>query len=536
MPVSARALGILDRFPRHLELARPDKLFAEVVDALAEGLDVQTAQVGRVRRAHRLDHADEERDLLLLAATHGLRDDDVAVLPMRLAAIVAAEAVLAAKPPGDAAAVAARAALVELIGPPVDTFTPWPADGADLRPAQARLVAAVAALRAYANEMDLLRVRIATVIDLHRAGNGTIGALLGASANQLDLDIEAVRHHAEGYWHLAYCRDRIRLIRPEPPGSRPANVEVPADLEVVALEENPYVHREIDPFPVEHAKRFAINRPGFQAEPVALHVIGVGEGTMHPMIVDRDAGFGLAFHGLVPDGKELEFERTGVVTLDGVDVTGLAWAFRGGVFAEEGEHAGADFRFTDDAGATPSGPPAAFATAVPFAAAFDPTAVWPHASGAVPHATLAVGRSRWAFFVRVAHHGSTDPTGTTPVPAIAHFQAGIFDASVWAGPPATTAAKLGFEWDEREPYAVKVWIPGRFERLDDPTDPPAYPAVRERVRAALDRHRAAGIRVDVAYASDLWTLGAGVLRELLSEEPEGIVINGTRLSPAPPPT
>jgi hypothetical protein len=254
------------------------------------------------------------------------------------------------------------------------------------------------------------------------------------------------------------------------------------------------------------------------------------------MVVDRDAGFGLAFHGAVPDGKELLFDRTGAVTLDGADATGLAWAFQGGVFAEQGEDAGRDFRFTDDAGATSIGQPATFAVAAPFAAAFDPGAMWPHATGAMPHATLVVGRSRWAFFVRVAHHGSTDPTGTTPLPAVAIFQAGIFDESVWAAPPATTAAKLGFDWDEREPYAVKLWIPRQFERLDDPGDPPAFPAVRERVRAALDRHRAAGIRLEVAYASDLWTLGAGVLRDLISEEPEGIVINGTRLSPAPPPT
>lgn len=539
--INERALAMLNRFPRHLELARADKVAYEVVDALAEGLEVQTTQVGRVRRAHRLRYADEERDLALLALSHDLRSDHVALLPMRRAAIAAAAAVLRDVAPADPQVATARAALNQLVGAPISTFTAWPTEGSNPQPAQARLATALRDAVAYPAELELLRERLITTIALHREGNGTIGALLGAAANALDLDIERVRHHAQGYWHLAHCRDRFQLTRPEPPGAPVPTVEVQSAEDMVALEENPFVHKEIEPFPCTDAALFALDHAGLEPSPLNIHVVGVEDHTVYPMIVQRDVGLGFAFHGSVPDGKHLIFGRDGTVTLDGTDVTGHAWAFEGGVFAAEGENHAADFRFTDDAGAAPSGQPAVFAEAVPYADAFNPSATWPHAAGDVPSAIFALGRSRWGFFVRSAHFGSIDDT-TTPAPdvfAVSFWQAGVFGTdtmpeSVWCGPPTWTAAEVGFDWDEREAFAVKVWLPMRFQFLDDTATPPAYPPVRERVRAVLDRHRAAGIHVYVDYASDLWTLGEGILRDLESEEPEGIVINGTRTWPDAP--
>ena len=116
-------------------------------------------------------------------------------------------------------------------------------------------------------------------------------------------------------------------------------------------------------------------------------------------------------------------------------------------------------------------------------------------------------------------------------PAVPVFDACVFEESVWAegnGAGPEPSAELGFEWLERRPYAVRLWIPGRFEALDSEGAVP----VRERVRMGLDRYRAAGIRVAVRFASDLWTLGEGLLRDPDSDQSLGLAIQGTGLWPA----
>jgi hypothetical protein len=530
MAVSGRTLAILGRFPRHLDLARADKLAAELVQGLASGLEVQTAQVGRIRRAHRLGHADELADLLLLAGLHEIRVAELAAALRRLDAIRAGAAAIAAAT-GPAIA-AARTALAGLIGSGQATFAAWPGEPDD-RAATARLVAAAGAAASYAAHCDRVRTRIETAIAIHRTGNGTVEALLRGAASAIDLDVVGVRHSADGFWHLADCADRIRLVRPEPPDGK-RSVVVPPPIDLIALEENPYAPHDIDPFAVQHARLFTITRPGFASVPVTIQVVGVADRTMFPMVVNRDAGIGVAFHGSVPGGAELTFDRAGAATLGATDVTGQTWAFRGAVFAQDGEASDLDFAFTADAGTVPHGQAAQFVVGVPYAAAFDPTATWPQSAGVRPAPPLAVGATRWAFFVREGHFGTTDDTGATPLPAVAYFAAGVADESVFVGAPLPDAAKLGFAWEEREPYAVRILIPERLAVLDDPADPPAAPHVTEMVRTAVERFRAAGIRLTVEYTSELWTLGEGVLRDIDSAEPEGIVVDGTRLWPTPP--
>ena len=118
------------------------------------------------------------------------------------------------------------------------------------------------------------------------------------------------------------------------------------------------------------------------------------------------------------------------------------------------------------------------------------------------------------------------------MPAVAFFAAGVWDESVFAGGPPPNAAKVGFDWEEREPFAVRILIPERFAALDDPASPPMTGVVR----GAIERYRAAGIRLTVEYASDLWTLGEGILRDVDSTEPEGIVVDGTTLWPPASPS
>lgn len=530
-PIAPRALSILARFPRHLDAARSDKLFAHVVHALEVGIELQTSQVGAIRRAHRLGNADEVRDLHLLGGLHDLRPADFDALVRRFAALRALADDLAAAAAPDRAGV--RASLALLIGAGQATFVPFTGE-ANETPVTARLVAAVRAATTYAAECDRLRRRIAVTAAIHREGNGTIGALLRGAANAIDLDVVGVRHSKDGFWHLADCRDRVVLERPEPTGSPRPTAVVSPPVDLVALEENPFAARKVDPFAVHHAKLFTITRPGFDAVPVSIKIIGVSDSTVWPMVVNRDSGIGVAYHGIVPADKELVLDRDHSARLDGADVVGHTWGFQGGVFAVANENHPLDFRFTDGSGAIPgAGQPATFAEPIPFADAFDATASWPHSAGFRPVPELAVGPTRWAFFVREAMFGTTNSAGTVDIPATAYLSAGVWDQSVFAGSPSPDAARVGFDWEEREPYAVRILIPERLAALDDTADPPGFPPITTVVRGAIERYRAAGIRLTVEYTSELWTLGEGVLRDVDSPEPEGIVVDGTKLWPLP---
>ena len=89
-----------------------------------------------------------------------------------------------------------------------------------------------------------------------------------------------------------------------------------------------------------------------------------------------------------------------------------------------------------------------------------------------------------------------------------------------AGPPSL---RIGFEWDEREAYAVRVWLPFAFAQLDVEGEP----TLREVIRLLLDRHRAAGVHVYVEHADPRWVLGTGIARDLDSDDALGLVVAGT---------
>ena len=521
---TARTLTILRRFPRHLEVDDPGKLFTDVVNGLGRELDVKSTQLGRVRRSHALGDADEERDVFLLAGLHDLKTEDIDVTRLRLDALRAVRSTLADDSASPDDKTAAVTSLDQLLGLPADAFPVWSTEGDDPAPAEARLADALGELVSYPSELDLLRTTVESVIDLHRAGNGTISALLGAGATYLELGLESIVDTDDLYWHVAECRDLMRVVRPEPPGSTPATMEVIPETDLLALEENPLRQQDSDPVDRRHGDRFNVLRSGFETVPATVRVVGVGERTVEPMVVNLDAGFGVVFTGAVPDGKELRFESDGRATLDGSSVARLCYTFTGGVFADSGQTFKNDFVFADD---TVEGQVATFAVSQPIPDAFDAGAVFPHAEGLLGAAQLIVGESRWAFFVRAAHYGR-DAETTADEFAVPSFDAGVFDASVFepvtsVGSPSS--GKVGFTWQEHEPFAARLWIPLRFSKLDTDGEIP----VNERLRLLLDRHRPAGIHIYVEYADDRWTMPAGILRDEGSDEPLGTVIVGTAL-------
>jgi hypothetical protein len=521
---TARTLTILRRFPRHLEADDPGKLFTDVVNGLGQELDVKSLQLSRVRRSHAIGDADEERDLFLLGAIHDLKPEDLDVCRLRLDAIRTAQAPLADEAASPADKQAAVADLQQLLSLEPDAFPIWPAEGTDVGPAQARLATALGELVSYPSELDLLRGTIESVIGLHRAGNGTVTALLRAGATYLDLGVESIIDTDDLYWHVATCRDLMRLVRPEPPGTRSATTAVAPKPDLLALEENPLRQQDSDPVDRRHGDRFNVLRSGFETVPVTIRVVGLGDRTIEPMVVNLDDGFGVVFTGSVPDGQELRFESDGRVMLAGSSVARLSYSFSGGVFSDATQKFKTDFVFADD---SPAQQAATFAVTHPITDAFEGGATFPHTDGLLDVASLEVGESRWAFFVRAANYGraAAAPTDELAVPV---FDAGVFDTSVYkpdtsVGSPGS--GKVGFSWQEHEPFAARLWIPLRFSTLDASGEVP----VNERLRLLLDRHRAAGIHVYVEYADDRWTMPAGVLREAGSDEPLGTVIVGTAL-------
>lgn len=523
--LSFRARTLLGRFPRHLALDEPGTLAGELVSTLAADLDRQTAQLGRVRTAHRYAAADERRDLLLLVGLHRLGEGQLDLLDRRLAALAGLEA-------------AAGPSLPDLLNLPADPWPSWPGE-ADGTAAAARLATALAALQDYAARLAQARTLFTDVIADHRNGNGSIIALLAAAAAYLGLALKPVPgardglgHSADGYWHQTLALDRLWLLQPQPPVAGvapPPRPLVPLD-DILALEENPFSPTVLEPEPRHHGDRVTLRRSGFDPVPISLTVVGSGDSTIWPMVVQVDEGHGLVFTGSVPDGSELVFGASGRVTLDGVEVGRRCFVFDGGVFADADATHPRDALFAEDGLADDEPLPpntATFVTTRPLADGFDPGAVFPHAGGAIPPATLAVGETRFRVFVREASFG-TQPD----LPAVPISDAGIFDASLFADAAAgDPVLALGFSWQEREPFACRLWIPARFRSLD--TDD-ALPA-NERLRLLLDRHRAAGIKLTVAYAEDRWTLGEGLLRDLGSTEANGTVIVGTKLWNTGPP-
>ena len=78
--MTGRARNILSRFPRTSRRRARASVWARSPTALALDLDTLSAALARVRRARRLLDADELRDLMRIAALHGIAAAEFAVL------------------------------------------------------------------------------------------------------------------------------------------------------------------------------------------------------------------------------------------------------------------------------------------------------------------------------------------------------------------------------------------------------------------------------------------------------------------------
>jgi hypothetical protein len=687
--VSDRGRQILARFPAHLEAARPGKQFSAAVGALADDLDVLSAALAAVRRAHRLAHADTLTDVLRLGALHGLTKAELSVLFLRADHLRTLAGALAQAAGGSATdRDGAAEALLDLFGiegtePRLALFAPLGAEGAppDLDGAARTLAATTQGLIASRRLVEASRARVQQVCRIHAAGNGTVRALLLGAANALDLDLDtdqnaAVRaalqakadpaarpldigdeffHSQDRFWHATYVRDRAPLVRTVPsraPAQRvlmgasiavseladqmglqapavlartgevgladlgpatPLDLDaadrlaalfgfavervprgvvrmeralsvaalatqlglrvdallprlaalgatgltagtllppeltaqaarrygyqveqtLPTQPDVLGIEENP-LRRETRPTeecPDGH--RFQVIRRGFDRALLQIQVAGRENRTVGPMVVNRDEGHGVGFFGAVPAGQTLTFTEEGRVTLEGSDVTPLAFSWEGACFADAGEANERDFVFAGRGAAADR--QAGFAVATP-AGALDRDAAFPHAGLSISVPGVGIGVTRLASFVQVAHLSSRE--GAAEVPVIRrvtpHPCIGFADRSVFATDPAggegPVAAGVTLSWLEHEAYALRVILPRRMALLDQEGELP----VTDRVGAALERFRPAGVQVRVEYLDDRWRLGQGFLAEDLEAEDPILRLRGGTVLSSPP--
>jgi hypothetical protein len=304
------------------------------------------------------------------------------------------------------------------------------------------------------------------------------------------------------------------------------------DFELLGIEENPLRREMAGDEKCFDGHRFDVVRRGFGRESLRTEIAAVDNLTWGPMIVNRDEGRGCGFFGNVPagktlilteDGKAALVTKSGDAVLDSVDVTNLAFSWRGACFADAGKPGKHDFTF-DGAGT-------AFATATPEGA-LDRDFVFPHAGNPIEVPGIGVGVTRMAFFVQEAHLSARDgpPPSPPPVRAVTpHYAIGFADHSVFAPPPPDkdtypVQADVTLSWLEHEAYVVRVIIPSRFRLIDRDGV-----ATTDLVAAALERFRPAGVTIHVAYHEDSWVLGQGTVLAQDSQNPNLLLLDGTKL-------
>jgi hypothetical protein len=522
--MTGRTQAILKRFPAHFEAARAGKQFETVVDAGAADLDTQSVAMGRIRRSHRIGEAEELIDVLRIGALHGVTLAELAIAQIRFASArrIAAELAEAA---GDEERDELAAALTALWGiaepqPLLEKYAP--AGGADLAAARARLLLHAAVALTNERMIEIFRQRILRISSIHSRGNGTVRAILEGAANTLDLQIARTFHSADRFLHSAEVRDRIVLTRPVPAGGSPpvetAEPFAPAN-EFVIIEENPLERNERGEVKRHHTELFGLVRQGFGRAVLQVRVTGIEDKTVGPMVVNRDEGHGVGFAATVPPGIRLVFAEEGRVLLDSSDVTSFAYAWKGACFAGE------DLRLSDAVFDGPEVDPehrARFVETFP-AGALDSEFVFPHAGESIPMPGIAVGETRFAFFVQQAHFSSVD-TGSPPqlLYTTPRTKVGFLDGSVFApaaGATGPDAALVSLSWLEHRAFMARVWIPMRFQKFV--AGDPEGLEMKQRVLQSLNRFRPAGVQLEVEYIDPRWVMGRGIAAEEGSDQPAG---------------
>lgn len=477
---SGRGGQILSRFPVFMRADRRGKVIGAIAHALGRDLDEADRLMGGIRDAHALGAAQEERDVLRLAAVLGLQRADFLIL-----------AKLAEK----------------------GFFAADDAPGAD---------AFERARGAYGRYLTDLKQAVGRFARIHLRGSGTVSALLeGAmvlvNGDPRDPAAGPAADREDPERHPRYPENLI--VHPDAdlprggfihglPITFSAIVEADGDLDrdvkegFVYLVENPIVDKASADGERRGRDRFRVKRGGFFAGPVAVRITGAGARTVHPRIVSLRTHRGLAYAGTVPDGQAFVFTTDGRAFLDGAEVTDRCCVFKGALFGES----------PFDGAAKPD----VFPVAVPEGALdrdFPRPALAPPET--LPSLRLLLGETDWQFDVE---EGA--------------FDASAYDGCVFALPADAAArsllppsARVQLAWREHEPFTARVLIPSSLQSLEPTLLDGA--SLRALVRAGLERFRAAGIRLEVDWFDDTWVLDESVIRDSAVEAGLGVNFDGT---------
>jgi hypothetical protein len=484
---SGRGRQILSRLPAFMRADRAGKALGTVAHALGRDLDEADRLLGTVRDAHALAAADEERDLLQLAAALGLQRADFLLLSKlhEHGYFVGGDAA-DADPHDRAAAAYAR-------------YT------TDLRQAIGRYSRIL--MRGCATIPALLEGAMVLVNGDPRDPLATPGAPREPEADARYPD-HILIHPDAGLPRGGFIHGLpIRYGTLEAQGTGFERRERDGHVYLV---ENPITDKQSPDAPRHGRDRFRVRRGGFFHGPVAARITGSGDRSVRPRLTNLRTHRGLGYAGNVPDGAEFIFTTDGRAFLDGTEVTAQCHVFKGALFGESP---------FDDATA-----PQVFVQSVP-AGALDrnrPLAALEPAA-ALPTLRLLLGDSDWQFDVEEGAYDASD------------FDACVFalpadDATRAALPPS---AQVQLLWREHQPFTARVLLPAALQSLEpvllDGT------GLRSLVRAGLERFRAAGIRLEVNWFDDTWVLDESVLRDLATEAGLGVTFDGTFPAPVPGP-
>lgn len=477
--LSGRPGKMLARFPSFMRADDRGKVLAQTALALGRQVDEAERLMTNIQRAHRLAAADEERDVIQLAALLGLERGDFAILRELY-----------------------DRGLFEVDDAELDAvIAKWRKSGEGKglpKPEPARL-----AYDEYVGELKEMVARIARVM---LDGCGTIWALLEGAAIMIVSDVvipegsstgELLEHVDAGLPRGGFIHRVAVEYRTVGDG------ESPLTQSSIYLLENPVIDVYTDKTDRRQREWFRCERGGFWGGPVAIKVTGVAERTIKPMIVTTGTNEGVGYTGVMAEAAELIFATDGHAYLDGEDVTKRCFYFEGALF----DNAVFDSEVTDDSFVEVQ-PPGALDRNFPR-----PEIQW---LDELPVVTLPLGETDWRFSIE---EGA--------------FDASAFEEAAWALPsdPAALAAlaasgAVEMGWRENKPFSAIVFIPPDLKELE-----PSLGGVDLRllVRAGLERFRPAGIELDVEYSEDDWVMGESVVRDLEPESGGGLFFTTTSL-------
>lgn len=359
----------------------------------------------------------------------------------------------------------------------------WPRRAQDVQDIER--IAALYGVRRFDGEpRERFRQRLLALVRILLTGTATPSALLQVAAATLGLDI----WDASGQPQLS-------------PGPT-ANVTLAhatGRTQPLTLVETPWRAVEPEATTCVNGQRLGFHQDDFEPVIPTLVVVGIGERTVEPLIVNLTSGQAIGYLGNVPDGQRLVIRPDGTARLDGRDVSERLYSLQGAFYDRDAfDHTRARLVRRQ--------PRAAFGLrgldGPDFLFAGQPTAVQ------TPR--LPVGDSEWAVTATIGRFGRTAfgrAVWDAPDPQV--FQQGRFAATPWDGSLFTLepSLHLALRWQERARAVCELRVPWELvQRGSDRVDVDAWAYSVDPAAGVLHVHRTRSLRFDLYSRS----LSAGV--------------------------